>query len=50
MDRYKEKASPLIFDYVVRRAHPLCIEGYHGSVDTAHECLENTDAVVCVEL
>lgn len=50
MERFQAKAAPLNSDYLCRRSTPLRIEGYHGSVDTPHDCLHNTDAVVCVEL
>lgn len=50
MDQCQVKAKPLNADYLCRRTRPLCIEGFHGSVDSPHACLQNTDAVVCVEL
>lgn len=50
MEQCKAKAAPLAADYLSRRKQPLRIEGYHGSVDSPHECLRNTDAVICVEL
>lgn len=50
MKRFQEKAAPLTWEYLDARKTPLKIVGYKGSVDSPHECLTDTDAVVCVEL
>lgn len=50
MKRFKPKLAPLMSDYLNRRKTPLRIEGFVGSVDSPHECIQNADAVICVEL
>lgn len=50
LKRFEQRATPLPWDYLARRKKLLTIDVYHGSVDSPHECLLNTDVVVCVEL
>lgn len=45
-----EKVAPLISEYISRRPIPLVVEIYKGSVTQNDRKLENTDAVICIEL
>lgn len=40
----------MLTDWIKNRSSPLKVDVYKGSVAVKHECLLNTDAVVCIEL
>lgn len=46
----KEKIEPRWDDYKCLRENPLQLSIYKGSVTHYNKLLENTDAVVCIEL
>ncbi|XP_076755075.1 hen1 methyltransferase [Xylocopa sonorina] len=50
LEAYKNKASPLVYEYLHTRAAPLVIEICEGSVVHNDKKLEKTDAVICIEL
>lgn len=50
LEAYKEKGAPLISEYLHTRTTPLVIEICEGSVTHNDKKLENTDAVICIEL
>ncbi|KAK9306340.1 hypothetical protein QLX08_003025 [Tetragonisca angustula] len=50
LEAFHEKVAPLISEYINRRPIPLVVEIYKGSVTQNDKKLENTDAVICIEL
>lgn len=50
LERYERRAKPLIAEYLGSRNTPLLIEVCEGSVTHNDRKLENTDAVICIEL
>ncbi|XP_033321982.2 hen1 methyltransferase [Megalopta genalis] len=50
LNAYQEKAAPLNSEYIHTRSTPLVIEICEGSVTHNDKKLENTDAVICIEL
>lgn len=50
LETYHEKVAPLISEHLNRRPIPLVVEVYEGSVIHNDTKLENTDAVICIEL
>ncbi|XP_078044563.1 hen1 methyltransferase isoform X2 [Augochlora pura] len=50
LDACQEKAAPLNAEYIHTRSTPLVIEICEGSVTHNDKKLENTDAVICIEL
>ncbi|XP_055311458.1 small RNA 2'-O-methyltransferase [Sitodiplosis mosellana] len=50
LKRFEQRAAPLTWEYLSRRKLPLITDVYHGSVDSPHECLLDSDVVICVEL
>ncbi|XP_043515367.1 myb-like protein A [Frieseomelitta varia] len=47
---FHKKVAPLISEYINRRPTPLVVEIYKGCVTENDKKLENTDAVICIEL
>ncbi|XP_076280297.1 hen1 methyltransferase isoform X2 [Lasioglossum baleicum] len=50
LQTYQEKAAPLLSEHIHTRTTPLVIEVCEGSVTHNDKKLENTDAVICIEL
>ncbi|KAI4501994.1 hypothetical protein M0802_002676 [Mischocyttarus mexicanus] len=50
LEANKFKVKPLICDFVHRRSKPFVAHVYEGSVTNNDRKLENTDAVICIEL
>lgn len=50
LERYKTKAEPFLIEYLTPRKTPLVIEVCEGSVTHNDQKLEQTDAVICIEL
>ncbi|CAK9812795.1 Small RNA 2'-O-methyltransferase [Anthophora quadrimaculata] len=50
LEAYKDKSAPLISEYLHTRTIPLVVEVCEGSVCHNDKKLENTDAVICIEL
>lgn len=50
LERYKTRTQPLLIEYLTPRKTPLTIELYEGSVIHNDRKLEQTDAVICIEL
>ncbi|OAD61795.1 Small RNA 2'-O-methyltransferase [Eufriesea mexicana] len=50
LEAHKDKAEPLTCEYLHTRTTPLVIEICEGSVTQNDRKLENTDAVICIEL
>jgi len=50
ISRSKCKAQPLMSDYWLKRPTPLKVKVCVGSVDLYDPLLENTDAVIAIEL
>lgn len=48
--RNKEAAEPLLVDFLNPRMKPLTVEVCEGCVTQNDKKLENTDAVICIEL
>ncbi|XP_039953340.1 small RNA 2'-O-methyltransferase isoform X1 [Bactrocera tryoni] len=47
---YKQRAEPLVSDYLNKRETPLRIDLLQGSIDTPAEQLLNVDAVIALEI
>ncbi|CAL1684881.1 unnamed protein product [Lasius platythorax] len=50
LERYKTKAEPFLIEYLTPRKTPLVIEVCEGSITHNDQKLEQTDAVICIEL
>lgn len=50
LERQMIKLSPTPSDYLQKRATPLNIKVFKGSVADTHVCLQGADAVVAIEL
>ncbi|XP_017880893.1 uncharacterized protein LOC108625403 isoform X2 [Ceratina calcarata] len=50
LESFENKAAPLVCEYLNTRTAPLVIEVCEGSVTLNDKKLENTDAVICIEL
>lgn len=50
LETHKNKAAPLISEYLHARTTPFVIEICEGSVTHNDKKLEKTDAVICIEL
>lgn len=50
LESFENKAEPLVCEYLNTRNAPLVIEVCEGSVTMNDKKLENTDAVICIEL
>ncbi|XP_076653539.1 hen1 methyltransferase [Halictus rubicundus] len=50
LETYQERAAPLLSEHIHTRSTPLVIEVCEGSVTHNDKKLENTDAVICIEL
>ncbi|KAK0159614.1 hypothetical protein PV327_010710 [Microctonus hyperodae] len=50
LEKNKNKIQPLTADYLHVKDHPLNVYIYKGSVTHPDKHLENTDAIICIEL
>ncbi|XP_060812750.1 uncharacterized protein LOC132905464 [Bombus pascuorum] len=50
LEAYKNKGAPLVSEYLHKRTTPFVIEICEGCVTQNDKRLENTDAVICIEL
>jgi membrane-bound inhibitor of C-type lysozyme len=50
LEYYSCKTTPLTADFLHMREHELVVTVLAGSVCEFDKCLENSDAVVCIEL
>lgn len=50
LEASKNKGAPLVSEYLHTRTTPLVVEICEGSVTHNDKKLENTDAVICIEL
>lgn len=50
LEAYKNRGAPLVSEYLHRRTAPFVIEISEGCVAQNDKRLENTDAVICIEL
>ncbi|XP_015113741.1 uncharacterized protein LOC107038909 isoform X2 [Diachasma alloeum] len=50
LEKYKGRIEPLTSDYLACKNAPLNVHVLEGSVTDNDQCLENTDAVICIEL
>ncbi|XP_058799198.1 uncharacterized protein LOC131668783 [Phymastichus coffea] len=50
INMYKDRARPLHVDYLHRRSSPLVMRVLEGSITQPDQLLEDTDAVICIEL
>lgn len=50
LEAYKNRGAPLVSEYLHRRTAPFVIEISEGCITQNDKRLENTDAVICIEL
>lgn len=50
LENFQSKVAPLHCDYLSLRTEPLSIHVCEGSIAHNDKKLENTDAVICIEL